>query len=154
MKSSHCLKYKVVTFSLGQNFSIFLIHILGNATTSYFCSEISWPLGIVKKSIQDFKIRCWKSKFSMFENLPSFHFKRYKKILWNIGQILATFVPPDLKLHNLYCHNLDLRWCFVFCAMWLQRSRSDLNQKWPNFTHLNLDNRSFLNSSLTRATED
>ena len=28
---------------LGQNFSIFLVHILGNAT-SYFHSEISWPL--------------------------------------------------------------------------------------------------------------
>ena len=29
---------------LGQNFSNFFVHILGNATTSYFHSEISWPL--------------------------------------------------------------------------------------------------------------
>ena len=29
---------------LGQNFSTFFVHILGNATTSYFHSEINWPL--------------------------------------------------------------------------------------------------------------
>ena len=30
---------------LGQNFSHFFVHILGNTTTSYFHSEISWSLG-------------------------------------------------------------------------------------------------------------
>ena len=29
---------------LGQNFSIFFVHILGKATTSYFQSDTSWPL--------------------------------------------------------------------------------------------------------------
>jgi hypothetical protein len=29
---------------LGHNFSIFFVHILGNATTSYFRFEIYWPL--------------------------------------------------------------------------------------------------------------
>ena len=33
-----CPKYS------GQSFSNFFVHILGNATTSYFHSEISWPL--------------------------------------------------------------------------------------------------------------
>ena len=36
---------------LGQNFSNFSVHILGNATTSYFHSEISWPLGSSKQLI-------------------------------------------------------------------------------------------------------
>ena len=33
---------------LGQNFSNFFVHILGNVTTLYFHSEISWPLCYVK----------------------------------------------------------------------------------------------------------
>ena len=38
MNEKFCRKYS------GQNFSVFFVHILGNVTTSYLHSEISWPL--------------------------------------------------------------------------------------------------------------
>ena len=36
----------LLPWSIGQNFSDFFVHILGNATTSYIHSEISWPVEV------------------------------------------------------------------------------------------------------------
>ena len=50
MESSHGPKYERKKFEkfcpehLGQNFSNFFVHILGNTMTSYFHFEIYWPL--------------------------------------------------------------------------------------------------------------
>ena len=48
---SHRITSKLEKFcpKLGQNFSNFFVHILGNATTSYFHSVISWPLKDTKQ---------------------------------------------------------------------------------------------------------
>ena len=43
---SHC---DIALNIQGRIFQIFFVHILGNATTSYFHSEISWPLWNEKK---------------------------------------------------------------------------------------------------------
>ena len=58
MKSSHCPKYERKFWKIlpwipifGQNFSNFFVHILGNATTSHFNSEIFWPLVLSKKEV-------------------------------------------------------------------------------------------------------
>ena len=53
IKLSHCPKYEQKIWKccpeyLGQNFSNFFVHILGNATTSNFRFEIYWPL--IRKS--------------------------------------------------------------------------------------------------------
>ena len=44
MESSHCPKYERIFFLNLQNFTIFFVHVLGNATTSYFHFEIYWHL--------------------------------------------------------------------------------------------------------------
>ena len=62
MKSSHCPKYerKIWKILPWTEFSNSFVHILGNATTSYFYFEIYWPLTISERYIiqNDSKITC------------------------------------------------------------------------------------------------
>ena len=67
---------------LGQNFSNFFVHILGNGTTSYFRFEIYWPLLNGKLTVKISSI------FVVF--LENMNLK--KQILW--------FYFPNI--HNLY----------------------------------------------------
>ena len=44
------------------------------------------------------------------------NFKNYQNLLWIcwiLGKNLPDFVPPNLKLHNQYCHKSRLRICLM-----------------------------------------
>ena len=77
-------------YTIGQNFSNFFVHILGNATTSYIHSEISWPLAYLHISIINLSINL--SNMTTFRiNLIIFYLK----------------VTPESKIHwiqKYYCY--------------------------------------------------
>ena len=55
---------------LGQNISKIFAHILGNATTSYFHSEISSPLYEFDKGAFTYDVRCFGGIFDLHIYLP------------------------------------------------------------------------------------
>ena len=90
---------KIPPWSLGQNFSNFLVHILGNAMTSYFHSKISWPLCsiCINQSL-------WWEIYIHIRCTSGFSFKNYDNFSnLNIEHCLYfwEFVNELFKLHRL-----------------------------------------------------
>ena len=62
--------------------------------------------------------------FALFDTSPLTQFSKFNNFLWVcwfLGKNLSNFVPPVLKLHNLYCHNDYSCWmlrekCGVGCC--------------------------------------
>ena len=53
----------------------------------------------------------WKSNFGTIWHLPLTQFSKFNHfvwVCWFLGKNLSNFVPPVWKLHNPYCHNIDL----------------------------------------------
>ena len=68
------------------------------------------------------------SDFALFDTSPLTQFSKFNDFLlvcWFLWKNLSNFVPPVWKLHNLYCHNID-----VMC--WKGRSsvKNDFTQLW------------------------
>ena len=50
---------RILPWILRTEFLFFFIHSLGNATTSYFCSEISWPLPHARVDYYTLSLASW-----------------------------------------------------------------------------------------------
>ena len=83
---------------LRQNFSNYFVHILGNATTSYFHSEIFWPLGKVTKD-------------NVSSNFPSYMLNLFYVSPWSEQNIFVYFnkkMSHWILIRNIVVPSADL----------------------------------------------
>ena len=112
-----CPKYS------GQNFSNFFVHILGNATSSYFHSEISWPdlcrnqrtfYLIGQGKLHNCDVILWQTIFCLSGHVSYYAQKKIRQstfffplLTWP-NQIVERFGSPmrieDKKTHILHLH--------------------------------------------------
>ena len=102
--------WKILPWSIGQNFSNFLIHIWGNVATSYIYSEIFWPLS-----------RPLKNEGSIWPMWKLAH----SKVVLNIWIIFYTHPEKSMNYVTLTGHinaitnSLVLKWkCTVRSCRW------------------------------------
>ena len=92
--------WKILPWSLGQNFSNFFIHILGNATTSCYHSEIYWPLDAY---ILQTAVSCGSSYSMYVEDLVKYKHYSTSSLSFPATYVLhnvAKFYESGFKLHR------------------------------------------------------
>ena len=99
------------------NFTVLKVkkHFEAKISSFFIPKEIFWLLKIFKWLFQK-RLFLVKKNDPILIGLAFSYFKNYQNLLWIcwiLGKNLPTFVPPNLKLHNQYCHKLRLRICLM-----------------------------------------
>ena len=134
-----CPKYS------GQNFSNFFVHILGNATTSYFRFEIYWPLTAQQKNDRihnDHEIQIalilatvmyvcvfltHQSLYAGIDDLVSNYNKKYL-FIYNFENVIKTLVDILILALQLkkYFKLVFVEMCWKVSWFWLIWKMADL----------------------------